>query len=300
MTKFHEPVLLGEAIDGLNIKVNGIYVDVTFGGGGHSREILHQLRDGQLIVFDQDQEAIKNKISDDNKVIMINKNFQHLKLELDALGISSVDGIIADLGVSGYHFTNNKRGFSLKYDSILDMRMDQNLKQNGVDVLNNCNRENLVRIFRDHADFKRPHSIVDTIIHARQKNIIQTTFELKDVLKKYVSQKTENKFFARIFQAIRIEVNDEINALKSLLNQALKVLSPSGRLVVISYHSIEDKIVKSFMKFGNFSSCADKDFFGNSFHPFNVITKKPIIPSSIEIQFNNKARSAKLRISEKI
>ena len=139
MTRFHEPVLLGEAVGGLNIKVNGIYVDVTFGGGGHSREILHQLRDGQLIVFDQDQEAIKNKISDDNKVIMINKNFQHLKLELDALGISSVDGLIADLGVSGYHFTNNKRGFSLKYDSILDMRMDQNLKQNGVDVLNNYN-----------------------------------------------------------------------------------------------------------------------------------------------------------------
>mgnify|MGYP001321144037 CR=1 FL=1 len=300
MTKFHEPVLLDEAVGGLNIQVNGIYVDVTFGGGGHSREILHQLRDGQLIVFDQDQEAITNKISDDNKVIMINKNFQHLKLELDSLGISFVDGIIADLGVSGYHFTNNKRGFSLKYDSILDMRMDQNLKQNGVDVLNNYNRENLVRIFRDHADFKRPHSIVDTIMCARQKNIIQTTFELKYVLKKYVSQKTENKFFARIFQAIRIEVNDEINSLKSLLNQALKVLSPSGRLVVISYHSIEDKIVKSFMKFGNFSSSADKDFFGNSFHPFNVITKKPITPSSLEIQLNNKARSAKLRISEKI
>ena len=300
MSEFHEPVLLAKSLEGLNVKPKGTYVDVTFGGGGHSRAILNSLFGGLLVSFDQDDEAIKNKIIDDNRFVMVNKNFRCLREQLEELNISRIDGLIADLGVSSYHFTDNSRGFSLKYDAPIDMRMDQSLETNGIYVLNNYSANNLMRIFKDHSDFHAPQSIVNLIIKFREKRPINTTFDFKTIFKGLVSDRHQNKFFARLFQAVRIEVNDEINALKELLNQSLELLNPSGRLVVISYHSIEDKIVKSFMRFGNFSSVPKKDFFGNHCQPFKIITKKPIVPTREEVQSNNKSRSAKLRIAEKL
>jgi len=300
MNDFHESVLLQESVNGLNINSSGIYVDATFGGGGHSKCIINKIQAGQLIAFDQDKAAIKNKINNDSRFVMVNKNFRYLKQQLTLLGTSSIDGLIADLGVSAYQFTNNNRGFSLKYDAVLDMRMDDDLKKDGGVILNNYNHKQLSRIFRDYADFKNPNFIVDAILQSRSKKLINTTFELKDIFSNNLSPYNENKFFARLFQAIRIEVNDEIGALKELLTQCLDVLKPSGRLVIISYHSVEDRIVKSFMKFGNFLNHPNKDFFGNALQPFRVVTKKPITPSSLEIKSNNKSRSAKLRICEKV
>ena len=300
MNKFHESVLLHESIKGLNIHPNGTYVDVTFGGGGHSKQILKMLKHGKLIAFDQDKAALKNKIEGDKRFNIVHKNFRCFKEQLKLIGVSSIDGLIADLGVSAYHFTNNHRGFSLKYDAHIDMRMDTETDKDGVFVLNNYDRNNLTRIFKSHADFKNPKFIVDAIIKSRAKQKISTTFQLKTILTKDSQLELNNKFFARIFQAIRIEVNDEIGALKELLQQSVDVLKPSGRLVVISYHSIEDRLVKNFMKFGNFSNNSNKDFFGRELKLFNVITKKPITPSVEEVKHNNKSRSAKLRICEKI
>tara|TARA_B100000530_G_scaffold150765_1_gene94669 strand:+ start:661 stop:1569 length:909 start_codon:yes stop_codon:yes gene_type:complete len=299
MSDFHKPVLLNECVEGLNISPEGTYVDATFGGGGHAREIINQISVGKLIGFDQDKDTSINKINNDDRFIMIHKNFRHLKKQLDNVNISAIDGLIADLGVSSYHFTNNNRGFSLKYDSHLDMRMDSGLQKDAAYILNNYNAQNLSRIFREHADFHSPNVIVNTILNFRETQDIKTTFQFKKLFNSSFFGKNENKFFARLFQALRIEVNDEINALKELLKQSLELLSPAGRLVIISYHSIEDKIVKNFMKFGNFSTSPEKDFFGNPSFPFKVITKKPIIPSDFEIKLNNKARSAKLRICQK-
>ena len=282
------------------INPNGIYVDSTFGGGGHAKNILNKLKKGRLIAFDQDKAALKNSIKDDLRFIMINKNFRYLKQQLELLGISTIDGLIADLGVSAYHFTDNNRGFSLKYNSSIDMRMDGDIDQNGAHIVNTYSRKDLSRIFREHADFKNPKFIVDPIINSRAHNPINTTFELKALFPQVIQSENKNKFFARIFQAIRIEVNDELTALKELLQQCLDVIKPSGRLVIISYHSIEDRLVKSFMKFGNFINSPDKDFFGNSSRPFRLINKKPITPSIAELKSNNKSRSAKLRICEKI
>ncbi|MAQ70501.1 MAG: 16S rRNA (cytosine(1402)-N(4))-methyltransferase [Flavobacteriales bacterium] len=300
MSKFHEPVLLDDAIKGLNIRPNGVYIDLTFGGGGHSKEILKNLQDGYLIAFDQDQEALRNGKWNNDRFIMINKNFSDLNKELQRLKFCNVDGIIADLGVSSYQFSDNNRGFSLKYNSIIDMRMDKNLKKDGVFVVNKYSRQELGRIFKEHADFKNPTFIVDAIIKHRNKHSINTTFDLKNIFQNSIPEQFHNKFFARLFQSIRIEVNNEIHVLKSMLRQAQELLVPTGRLVVISYHSIEDKIVKSFMRCGNFLNSQEKDFFGNPITPFKLITKKPIVPTDMEIKLNNKARSAKLRICEKI
>jgi len=300
MINFHTPVLLNEAIEGLNICKNGTYVDATFGGGGHSKLIISKLLKGKLIGFDQDKAALVNSFDEDNRFIMINKNFKYLKEELSNLNIHTIDGLIADLGVSSHHFTDNQRGFSLKYDAKLDMRMDHNLEHDAAYILNNYNAKNLSRIFREHADFHSPNFIVKSIINHREKKLITTTFELKELFNASVSNKHENKFFARLFQAIRIEVNDELSALKELLNQALEILNPSGRLVIISYHSLEDKIVKNFMKFGHFLNSPVKDFFGNPSFSFKLINRKPIVPSYHEIKLNNRARSAKLRVCEKL
>jgi len=300
MNEFHTSVLLRESVAGLNVKDDGIYVDATFGGGGHSKEIIKLLSNGKLIAFDQDQETLKNKIEKNNKFIMINKNFRYLKKYLKAINISNIDGLIADLGVSEYHFTNNNRGFSLQYDAPIDMRMDKTLLKDGAFIVNNYNRKELDRIFKNHADFKNPNRITTSIMKCREDKVIKTISDLKNIFNDGFWRKHQNKFFARIFQAIRIEVNDEINSLKELLTQSLELLNPSGRLVVISYHSIEDKIVKSFMKFGNFLNRQDKDFFGNQHNSFKLITKKPTTPTITEIKSNNKSRSAKLRICEKL
>ncbi len=300
MNDFHTSVLLHESVNGLMIDPNGIYVDSTFGGGGHAKSILNKLKHGKLIAFEQDKAALKNSIRDDKRFTMVNKNFRYLKQQLELLGIYNIDGLIADLGVSAYHFTDNNRGFSLKYNASIDMRMDTDIDQNGAHVLNTYSRKGLNRIFREHADFKNPKFIVDSIIKARVQKPINTTFELKALFDQEIYFENQNKFFARVFQAIRIEVNDELSALKALLQQCLDVIKPSGRLVVISYHSIEDRLVKSFMKFGNFSNSLNKDFFGNASRPFRLINKKPITPSIAELKSNNKSRSAKLRICEKI
>ena len=297
MNNFHESVLLKESIDGMNLKSNGVYIDVTFGGGGHSKAILKQLNNGRLIAFDQDLAAIKNTISD-NKFTMIQDNFRNIKQALELNNIFTVDGIIADLGVSSHQFSDNARGFSIKYDSYIDMRMSPYSSIDGAFILNNYSQVDLNRIFRDYSDFTKPNLISLPIIRARSINVIKTVKDLLSVFSG-VSPKNRNKFFARIFQAIRIEVNDELNSLKELLDQSINILKPQARLVVISYHSVEDRIVKQFMKFGNTLGSPKKDFYGNLFSPFNIITKRPITPSNLELRKNNKSRSAKLRICER-
>ena len=299
MNEFHNPVMLTESISSLNINQNGIYVDATFGGGGHSKEILKQLNnEGRLIVFDQDSEAIlKNKIIDD-RVIVMNKNFRYLKNCLMSVGINKIDGIIADLGVSSYQI-NTERGFSFNSKVELDMRMNTSASLSAQEVLNKYNKENLCRILKEHADFSNSQNLSEKIISYRKENYIKFSEDLLNLFSGCFYVPKKNQFFARIFQAIRIEVNDEINALKDLLSASLNVLKPKGRLVVISYHSTEDRVVKTFMKFGQFEAFAKKDFFGNQFRPFSLVNKKPIIPSSEEMNLNNRSRSAKMRVAEK-
>ena len=298
MNEFHKPVMLSESIAALKIKKEGVYVDVTFGGGGHSKEILKTLNNqGKLIVFDQDSEAIiKNKIVD-NRVVVMNKNFRYLKNCLTSIGINKIDGVIADLGVSSYQI-NADRGFSFNSNSELDMRMNKSASVSAKEVLNKYDKENLSRILKDHADFSNSKKLADKIISYRKKNYINFPEDLLNLFSGCFYVPKKNQFFARIFQAIRIEVNDELNALKDLLSASLNTLNPGGRLVVISYHSIEDRIVKNFMKFGHFDAFAKKDFFGNPFRPFTLVNKKPLLPSSKEMISNNRSRSAKMRVAE--
>jgi len=298
MNEFHNPVMLSESISALKIKKEGVYVDATFGGGGHSKEILKKINNqGRLIVFDQDSDAIfKNKIIDDRLIIM-NKNFRYLKNCLTSIGIEKIDGVIVDLGVSSYQINTN-RGFSFNSKSELDMRMNKSASLSAIEVLNKYNKENLSRILKDHADFSNSHKLAEKIISYRKKNYIKFSEDLLNLFSGSFYVPKKNQFFARIFQAIRIEVNDELNALKDLLGATLNALSPGGRLVVISYHSIEDRIVKTFMKFGHFEAFPKKDFFGNQSRPFTIVNKKPILPSSKEMISNNRSRSAKMRVAE--
>ena len=298
MSDFHEPVLLTESISALNVKKNGVYVDATFGGGGHSNEILKKLsKDGRLIVFDLDEEAInKNKIIDD-RVISMNKNFRYIKNCINSLGLFKIDGILVDLGVSSFQI-NKERGFSFKSNTDLDMRMNRSASFSANEILNNYDEENLSRILKEHADFSNSKKLAQKIILYRRKNKIASTEDIEKIFNGAYYVPKKNQFFARIFQAIRIEVNDELNSLKELLKSSLNLLNPHSRLVIISYHSIEDRIVKTFMKFGHFKPYPKKDFYGNQFRPFNLINKKPIIPSNNEISLNNRARSAKMRIAE--
>ena len=300
MSEYHEPVLLKESISGLNIKESGIYIDATFGGGGHSREMLSQLKSGRLIAFDQDQDSLKNIIQNDHRFTMINKNFRNLKKSLSEFKIFKIDGLIADLGVSSHQFSDNNRGFSIQYNSTLDMRMDQESFKTGCQILNEYSQEKLNKIFKEYSDFKNPNKISKEIINYRHKQSITTVFDFKNIFQELIPNRYANKFFARLFQAIRIEVNDEINALKDLLNQTKDLLVSSGRIVIISYHSVEDKIVKKFMKYGRFQDSHETDFFGNKSKTFKVLTKKPIVADKMERKMNNKSRSAKMRICEKI
>tara|TARA_B000000532_G_C18799539_1_gene376372 strand:+ start:35 stop:952 length:918 start_codon:yes stop_codon:yes gene_type:complete len=298
MSDFHEPVLLTESISALKVKKNGVYVDATFGGGGHANEILKKLsKDGKLIVFDLDEEAIKkNKIIDD-RVITMNKNFRYIKNCVNSLGLFKIDGILVDLGVSSFQI-NKERGFSFKSNTDLDMRMNRSASFSAIEILNNYDEESLIRILKEHADFSNCKKLAKKIISYRKKNKITSTEDIEKIFNGVYYVPKKNQFFARIFQAIRIEVNDELNSLKELLKSSLNLLNPHSRLVVISYHSIEDRIVKTFMKFGHFSPYPKKDFYGNQFRPFNLINKKPIIPSENEVRLNNRARSAKMRIAE--
>lgn len=296
---YHIPVFLSDAVSGLNIDPEGIYVDVTFGGGGHSREILSKLTTGKLIAFDQDEDAQKNLIEDE-RFIFIPQNFAYLKNFLKLYGFTSVDGILGDLGVSSHQFDEEKRGFSIRNNASLDMRMNQNAELNAFKVVNEYEKENLTKIFREYADLKNAHKVSWAICSAREEKNINTTEELLQIIKPYSGgEKKQNQFNARVFQAIRIEVNQEIEVLKSFLTQAAECLNPNGRLVIISYHSLEDRLTKNFFKKGQFSGEAEKDFYGNIIKPLSEVTKKPLIPTEEEIERNNRARSAKMRIAEK-
>ncbi|HLP65686.1 MAG TPA: 16S rRNA (cytosine(1402)-N(4))-methyltransferase RsmH [Flavobacterium sp.] len=296
--EYHNPVLLKETVDGLNIKPDGIYVDVTFGGGGHSKEILSRLGpNGKLFGFDQDEDAIANALPDD-RFTLISENFRYIKRFLRFYGVKQVDGILADLGVSSHQFDVPERGFSTRFDAGLDMRMSKKNDLDAYKVINEYDDANLKRVFYDYGELKNAPLLSRTIIEARERRAISTTDDLKMVLGKYLPEKVKNKVLAQIYQAIRIEVNQEMDVLKEFLEQSLEVLKPEGRLSVISYHSLEDRLVKRFMKNGMFEGEPERDFFGNFSVPFNLVGKL-IVPSDAEIKINNRARSAKLRIAEK-
>jgi 16S rRNA (cytosine1402-N4)-methyltransferase len=296
--EYHNPVLLKETVKGLNIKADGVYVDVTFGGGGHSREILKFLGPkGRLIAFDQDKDALLNTI-DDTRFLLINENFRHIKRFLRFHGIKSVDGILADFGVSSHQFDEADRGFSIRFDAQLDMRMNQQDVLSAHSLVNTYEEEDLKRVFWQYGELRTAPALARTIVEARQHKSIETTFELKSVLKKHLPNGRENKILAQIYQAIRIEVNQEIEVLKEFLLQTPELLNEGGRLSVISYHSLEDRLVKRFIRNGLFEGEPERDVFGN----FEVPLKKSgglIVPNAEEIKLNNRARSAKLRIAEK-
>ncbi|SHL31921.1 16S rRNA (cytosine1402-N4)-methyltransferase [Flavobacterium xanthum] len=296
--EYHNPVLLQASVDGLNIKPDGIYVDVTFGGGGHSKEILKRLGpDGKLFAFDQDEDALANALADE-RFTLINENFRFIKRFLRFYGVKSVDGILADLGVSSHQFDVAERGFSTRFDADLDMRMSQKNDLNAYRVVNEYDEANLKRVFLDYGELKNAPVLARTIIEAREQDPIKTTDALKEVLARFLPERVRNKILAQIYQAIRIEVNQEMDVLKEFLEQSLEILNPNGRLSVISYHSLEDRLVKRFMKNGMFEGEPERDFFGNFSVPFKTVGKL-IVPDNAEIKENNRARSAKLRIAEK-
>ncbi len=296
--EYHNPVLLKETVDGLNIKPDGIYVDVTFGGGGHSKEILSRLGpNGKLFGFDQDEDAWENAL-DDERFVLIQENFRYIKRFLRFNGIKKVDGILADLGVSSHQFDVAERGFSTRFDAGLDMRMSKKNDMSAFNVVNEYDEANLKRIFYDYAELSNAPAIARVIIEAREKEKIVNTEDLKQVLARFLPNHKAHKILAQIYQGIRIEVNQEMEVLKEFLEQSLEILNDGGRLSVISYHSLEDRLVKRFMKNGLFEGEPEKDFFGRFEVPFKLIGKM-IIPSNEEIKINNRARSAKLRIAEK-
>ena len=296
---YHRPVLLEQAVGGLDVKKNGIYVDVTFGGGGHSRGILKNLGpDGKLIAFDQDKDALLNTI-EDSRFLLINENFKYMKRFLKFHGISSVDGILADFGVSSHQFDAPERGFSIRFDAPLDMRMNQCSKRSAQTIVNQYDEISLRRLFKEYGELRNAAQLARSIVEFRSEKPIETTFQLKKLLSRYLPKAKHNKAMAQIFQAIRIEVNNELEALKSFLIDAMIILNPCGRLSVISYHSLEDRLVKRFIRNGMFEGEPQRDVFGNYEVPFKKIGKL-IIPSKNEIEKNRRARSAKLRIAQKV
>lgn len=297
--EYHNPVLLNETVDGLDINPHGVYVDVTFGGGGHSKEILKRLGpNGRLFAFDQDDDALANVLPDE-RFVLISQNFRFLKRFLRFNNIREVDGILADLGVSSHQFDVAERGFSTRFDAGLDMRMNQKDSLDAYKVVNEYDENNLRRVFLEYGELKNAPAIARVILEARAIEPIANTEQLKTVLSRFLPAHKSNKILAQMYQAIRIEVNQEMDALKEFLEQSLDILKPGGRLSVISYHSLEDRLVKRFVKNGMFEGEPERDFFGNFSVPFKSIGKL-IVPSDDEIKINNRARSAKLRIAEKI
>lgn len=296
---YHTPVLLKESIEGLQIKPNGDYVDVTFGGGGHSREIIKHLNKGKLLAFDQDDDALLNLI-DDKRFLFANHNFRFLKNFLRFNKIEKIDGLLADLGVSSHHFDMPERGFSFRFDGDLDMRMNQSAKLSAKNLVNEYSETELAKIFWEYGELKNSRKLAKAIVENRENKKIGTIKEFTDVLMPYLPKHAEHKFLAKVFQALRIEVNREMEFLKEMLLQTTDVIKPGGRLVVITYHSLEDRIVKNFIKNGKFKGEVEKDFYGNLIVPFKAVNRKIIVPSEFEIQENNRARSAKLRIAERV
>ncbi|WP_296148307.1 16S rRNA (cytosine(1402)-N(4))-methyltransferase RsmH [uncultured Flavobacterium sp.] len=297
--EYHNPVLLKETVDGLDIKPDGVYVDVTFGGGGHSKEILKRLGpNGRLFGFDQDEDALANALEDE-RFTLINENFRFIKRFLRFHNVKSVDGILADLGVSSHQFDVAERGFSTRFDAELDMRMSQKNDLSAYKVVNEYDEANLRRVFYDYGELKNAPAIARVILEAREIEEIKNTERLKTVLGRFLPAHKSHKILAQMYQAIRIEVNQEMDVLKEFLEQSLEILKPGGRLSVISYHSLEDRLVKRYIKNGMFEGEPERDFFGNFSVPFKTIGKL-IVPNDAEIRINNRARSAKLRIAEKV
>ena len=296
--EYHNPVLLHECIKGLNIKPAGIYVDVTFGGGGHSKLILKNLNGGTLYAFDQDKNAHKNALPED-AFKLINANFRHLKNFLRMEGVRKIDGLLADLGVSSHQFDVAERGFSIRFDGELDMRMNTNSSLSAKQVVNEYGQEELANVLFKYGELRNSRAIAREIINARDIETILTTIQLIEVVEKMVPEKKRNQFLARIFQAIRIEVNDEIKALEEMLLDAVDMLNEGGRLVVLSYHSLEDRMVKNLMKKGNIEGNLEKDFFGNPVKDLKEVNRKVIVATEEQIVENTRARSARLRIAEK-
>lgn len=299
LMEYHNPVLLDESVGGLAIKKNGVYVDVTFGGGGHSRKILQHLGpEGKLFAFDQDKDALSNSV-DDQRFTLINENFMFMKRFLRFHGITEVDGVLADFGVSSYQFDAPNRGFSIRFDAPLDMRMNQDDKVSAKTIINTYPEEELRRLFWEYGELRIAPALARTIVEARTERAIETTFELKNLLNKYLPKGKQNKILAQIYQAIRIEVNNELEVLKTFLMDSKEVLKQDGRLSVISYHSLEDRLVKRFIRNGMFEGEPERDMFGNFSVPFKKVGKL-IVPNAKEIKENNRARSAKLRIAQKL
>lgn len=296
---YHIPALLNESIDGLGIRPSGVYVDVTFGGGGHSREILRRLnKNGRLIAFDQDEDAILNAIGDP-RFTFVRSNFRFLKNFLRYLGADEVDGVLADLGVSSHHFDNAGRGFSFRFNGDLDMRMNRSAQKSAADILNEYPEDKLRDTFLKYGELRNAHRIASAVVAYRQTKKIAVTNDLLAILEPFAYKDREKKILAQAFQALRIEVNGEMEALTEMLTQALQVLKPGGRLSVISYHSLEDRLVKNFFRTGNFEGILKRDFYGNIETPFEQVNRKVIVPAEEEQQQNPRSRSAKLRIAEK-
>lgn len=297
---YHIPVLLHAAVDGLNIKSDEIYVDLTYGGGGHSAEILSKLsKKGRLLAFDQDKDSLRNLREQDN-IEFINQNFRFLKNQLRMNSAFPVSGILADLGVSSHQFDTSERGFSFRFESVLDMRMNKDSGLSAVDVLNDYSHSQLLRVFKIYGELREARRITDRIIDYRKESKIIYSKQLLGLLVNMVPGKKINQFYARIFQAIRIEVNSEMQVLEELLNQLSETVKIGGRIVFITYHSLEDRMLKNYIKSGNIEGKVDKDFYGNVIKPFKAINRKPIIASEKEIKDNSRARSAKMRIAERI
>jgi len=295
---YHRPVLLKESLEGLSIRPDGNYVDATFGGGGHTRAILQQLTTGKVWAFDQDPDAAENA-PDDEQFTLIRQNFRYLKNYLRMYGAIPVDGILADLGISSHQIDEPERGFSIRYNADLDMRMSKSGNTTAKSVVNTYSEEELALLFRNYGELKNARQLARLIASARELQPIETVFELKEVLAKGADRRKELQFYARVFQALRIEVNQELKALEEFLVQCSEVLKPGGRLVVISYHSLEDRIVKNYIKTGKFGGELEKDLYGNPLRPLDPVKNKVIVPGDKEIQDNSRARSAKLRIAAK-
>ncbi len=299
MSVYHLPALLAESIAGLSLRPGGVYVDVTFGGGGHSRAILEQLGSGRLIAFDQDADAAANAIAD-NRFTLLIQNFRYLKNNLRYLGIDTIDGLIADLGVSFHQFDQPVRGFSFRSDAVLDMRMNRHASLKASDILRDYDEERLASLFYRYGELPAAGKLASAIVRSRAERPVVTVSDLTSALTGLVPRRDENRFWARLYQALRIEVNGELDALREMLTQALDILTPGGRIAVITYHSLEDRLVKNFFRTGNFEGVSEKDFYGNVSTPLRPVNRKVIVPSEEEVISNSRARSARLRIAEKV
>ena len=299
-TTYHVPVLLEESVNLMDIRPDGTYCDLTFGGGGHSRHILSKLGEGgRLFSFDQDRDTLANA-PDDERFNYVESNFRFLRGALRLRGVEQVDGILADLGVSSHHFDATERGFSFRGEAPLDMRMNQRGGRTAADIVNRYDADSLARILKEYGELDTTWKIASCIVRAREQAEITTTAQLVEAVKPCTPKRDESKFLTKLFQALRIEVNGEMEALKMALEQSLKVLKPGGRLVVISYHSLEDRLVKNFMRSGNFAGKVEQDFYGRAETPFDVVTRKAVVPTAEEVARNPRSRSAKLRAATKL